>query len=532
MRKSNRRGIVNDVALAMSRRQFLAAGSGILVAAAFPFTAEAAAAVTIKKGGILRAACVRPATPIDPFKVGEFGGTAIVSQSGEYLSHSQRDGTLRPVLAESWEALEGGKVWRYKIRSGVLFHDGSPMTGRDVAATFNRHADPAVGSNALSALRGVLSKGGAVATDDTTVVFTLDSPYGNFPYLTSSDNYNCTILKGGDNTDFANKMNGTGPWQLEEYRPGRGVTFARNTRYWGPAPYVDKVVWTFYEDEGAAILAMQSGAADIINTFSAKAGQALFRNPRINVLSFPSSAQYPVHMRVDMPPFNDARIRRAVALSIDRPGIVRALYDGRAQLGNDSPMSSFFASTDKTVTQRVKNITAAKALMKEAGVPDGFEVELTTHKYLEVPAFAVLLQDQLKEIGIKVRINQMSVEQYFGSLKYGSSPFLDSVFGIDPYGHRGVPNVFINAQLSSGGAWNGAHFKDEKYDALVKQYNSAIALPQQTQISGQIQRLLLEETPSLYLCFINFNSAQSSRVSGIDPTAMGPLYLGLAGFVA
>ena len=137
---------------------------------------------------------------------------------------------LQPVLAESWEPRDGGKVWVYKIRSGVVFHDGKPMTARDVAATFNRHADPDIGSNSLSALKGILSKGGAVATDDTTVEFTLDVPYGNFPYTASSDNYNCIILKNGDSADFATTQNGTGPWKLKEARdwPRRDICQERH----------------------------------------------------------------------------------------------------------------------------------------------------------------------------------------------------------------------------------------------------------------------------------------------------------------
>lgn len=511
----------------VSRRAFLAAGGAAVASVALAGKSFA----ETQKGGILKGAATTPATALDPFAVSEVGGRLIVSQPVEYLAISQADGTLKPVLAESWEARDGGKVWVYKIRSGVTFHDGTPMTAKDVAATFNRHADPDVGSNALSALKGILSKDGAVATDDTTVEFTLDAPYGNFPYTASSDNYNCVILKNGDNTGYADNHNGTGPWKLKELRPGRGVTYVRNDNYWGPAPIFDEVEWTFYDDIGAAILAIQSGAAEVLGGFPARTGAALFDNPNLSVISFPSSTHEVIHMRVDVPPFNDARIRRAVALAIDRAAIVKVLFNNKAEIGNDSPFAHFFASTDKSVEQRVQDIPAAKALLAEAGVAEGFKVDLLAQKSGAIPELAVLLQDQLREIGIAVNIVQMGTDQYYGDLKFGTSPFLDSPFGIDDYGHRGVPNVFLAAQLSSEGVWNAAHFKNPTYDDLMAKYFAATDLETQQKTAGEIQRLLLDETPQLGLYFYNFNVVHSARVTGVQPTAMGHLFLGEAAFL-
>jgi peptide/nickel transport system substrate-binding protein len=512
----------------VSRRAVLAGGAAILAGA---FMLPGASFAATKQGGVLKGATITPATALDPFAVSENGGRLIVSQPGEYLAISQSDGTLKPVLAESWEASEGGKVWTFKIRSGVTFHDGSPMTAKDVADTFNRHADPEVGSNALSALNGILSKGGAVATDDTTVIFTLDVPYGNFPYTASSDNYNCVILKGGDNSTYADNHNGTGPWKLKEFRAGRGVTYVRNDDYWGPKPILDEVNWTFYDDIGAAILAIESGAEDILTGFPTRTGAALFDNADLNVVSFASSTHDVIHMRTDIPPFNDARIRRAAALSMDRPAIVRALFNDKAEIGNDSPFPRFFASTDQSVPQREKDVEAAKALMADAGVADGFSVDLLTQKSGVIPDLAVLMQDQLKEIGINVNIVQMTTDEYYGDLQFGTSPFLDCAFGIDDYGHRGIPNVFLSAALHSTGPWNAAHFKNETYDALTAEYFAATDLPTQQAKAGEIQRLLLEETPQMNLYFYNFNMAHSKAVTGVQSTAMGHLFLGEAAFV-
>lgn len=236
-------------------------------------------------------------------------------------------------------------------------------------------------------------------------------------------------------------------------------------------------------------------------------------------------------MRTDIAPFNDARIRRAVALAIDRPALVKSLFSDKAEIGNDNPFASLFASTDKSVPQRVQDIPAAKALMAEAGVADGFSVDLLAQKSGVIPEVAVLLQDQLKEINIKVNVVQMGTDQYYGDLKFGTSPMLDSPFGIDDYGHRGVPNVFLSAQLSSTGPWNAPHFKNPAYDALKDAYFLATDLKVQQEKAGEIQRLLLEETPQLNLYFYNVNMVHSLRVTGVQPTAMAHLFLGEAGFL-
>ena len=124
-----------------------------------------------------------PSTEIDPIKVADEGGLGVMSQSGEFLSWSDSKLQLQPRLAESWKPNSDGSVWTFKIRQGVKFHDGTPMTADDVASSINALSDPKNGSNALSTFAGVLSKDSAKATDASTVVFQLDAPNGNFPYM-------------------------------------------------------------------------------------------------------------------------------------------------------------------------------------------------------------------------------------------------------------------------------------------------------------------------------------------------------------
>jgi peptide/nickel transport system substrate-binding protein len=521
----------------VSRREFMRFGSVLGLSA--PLLGSVAGAVGYQvvspraaraamTGGTIRFGQIVPAAAIDPVKIADGGGVTVLSQFGETLVLSGRDLSAKPVLAESWSPNNDGSIWTFKLRQGVKFHNGKTMTADDVVATFDRLSDPDVGSNALSVFSGMLSKGGTRKVDDYTVEFHLDVPNGNFPYAVSTDNYNSIIVPADYPENFETSMVGTGPYRLERYTPKVGASFVRNDDYWGPKPIADRIEISFFDDYQPQILALQGGQIDIIQQIPVLQGVGLLNDPNIDIISTPSSAHQQVHMRVDMDPFRDKRVRRAVALCLDRPRIVAGLMKGKAQIGNDSPFMAAYPSTDPSVPQREKNIAEAKQLMEAAGMANGFEVTLTTEKYLEIPDYAVLIQNAVKEIGGKINLNILDQGTYYGDAVPGKSPWLDSTMGITDYGHRGVPNVFLQAPLRSDGTWNSAHFNNAEYDGLVNNYIAALDLDAQRAAASKIQNLLLDETPLIFCYFYDFLTATKKGVTGVEPTAMGQLLLGQA----
>jgi peptide/nickel transport system substrate-binding protein len=519
----------------VSRREFMRHGSVLglslpflgSVATAVGYAAMPRAARAATPGGTIRIAQNVPAASIDPVKIADGGGITVLCQAAETLVLSGGDLTAQPVLAESWAPNKDGSVWTFKLRQGVKFHNGKTMTADDVVASFDRIADPANGSNALSALGGVLSKGGTRKVDDHTVEFHLDAPNGNFPYTVSTDNYNAVILPADYAGDFEQNMNGTGPFKLEKYTPKVGASFVRNTEYWGGQVLPDRLELSFYTDYQPQILALQGGQIDIIQQIPVLQGVGLLNDPNVDIISTPSTAHQQVHMRTDLDPFKDKRVRRAIALCLDRPKIAQGLMKGRAQIGNDSPFAAAYPSTDPGVKQRDKNIAEAKELMAAAGM-NGFETTLTTEKYLEIPDFAVLIQNAVKEIGGKININMLDQGAYYGDAVYGKSPWLDSDMGITDYGHRGVPNVFLTAPLQSTGTWNSAHFKNAEYDTLVNSYIASLDLESQRASASKIQTLLLDETPLMFVYFYDFLTATKKGATGVQPTAMSHLFMNQA----
>ena len=521
------------VAGRVSRREFLRFGS--VLGLSLPYMGAIAGAVGLNSavsgralaqtpGGTIRVGQIVPAGSIDPVKIADGGGITTISQVAETLVLSGKDLVARPLLAESWAPNTDGSVWTFKIRKGVKFHDGREMTAKDVVASIERIADPANGSNALSALKGVLSKGGTRQIDDYTVEFTLDAANGGFPYTLSTDNYNAVIIPA-DTTDFESKMIGTGPFKLESYQAKVGATFVRNDAYWGGQVLPDRVEISYYDDYQPQILALQAGQIDFIQQVPILQAAGILNDPNVDMMSTPSLAHQQVHMNTTADVFKDKRVRQAIALCLDRPAIVQGLMKGKAQIGNDSPFGSAYPYTDTSVPQRVKDVAKAKELMAAAGMSNGFEVTLTTEKYLEIPDYAVIIQNAVKEIGININLNVMDQGAYYADAVPGKSPWLDSDLGITDYGHRGVPNVFLSAPLASDGTWNSARFKNKEYDGLVANFVAALDLEAQKSVAGKIQTLLLDETPLLFTYFYDFMSAGRKGASGIEVTAMSHLFL-------
>ena len=476
-------------------------------------------------GAVIKAGIVTPTAAINPVTVADQGGLDMLAQTGEYLCLSGQGLTLQPVLATSWTPNSTATVWTFKIRQGVKFHNGAPLTAADVVYTYKLQTNPSGSSNALSAFKGVLTPSGVQQVDDYTVAFHLAAPNGNFPYLTSSDNYNMIIIPNNyDPAQWQSSFIGTGPFNLGSYTPKVGATFTRNESYWGTKALPSQTQFTFYADPAASILAMTGGSIDVLGQFAVSGGEALL-NGSYNVIKLKTSAHRELSMRCDQAPFTDPRVRQAIALSLNRPEIITALWKGYADLGNDSPFAPVFPSTNTSVPQRAQNISQAKSLLAAAGHSSGFTTKLITENFLEIPEYAQIVVQAAAAIGVKINLTVESSTQYYGKATFGNSDWLDATMSLVDYGHRSVPNVFLTAPLETGGTWNAAHFANSSYDKLVAQYIAATDLSTQRSVAGQIQQLLLNETPIIFAYFYNYLTATAMGVTGVYPTAIGHLFL-------
>jgi peptide/nickel transport system substrate-binding protein len=479
-----------------------------------------AAAGPVKRGGTFRLGCAVPTGDVDPIFLFDQGSIFTAQLAGESLCKRMADTSLQPRLATSWRQVGSAKEWEFKIRQGVQWHDGKPFTADDVLATMKLLTDPKVGSSALSAFNGVLSPAGIRKVDAETVRFSLDRPYVDFPYIVSDDNYNSVILPVGyKKGDFAKGGVGTGPFILKQLTPKQGATFVANPKYWdkdakgGALPYLSGVQVKYFNDPQSTVLALQSGGIDIYPQMAYATARGLFNDPKVRVLELPSSEHRTVAMRTDQAPFDDKRMRQALAYSVDRDALVKSLFGGKAKVGNDHTFAQVypFAPTAADVPQRKQDYAKAKQLLAAAGHANGVTVPtLVVEEFLDVPEYAQLLQDQAKGGGITMKLHQESQSIFYNKV------WLQTPFGIVDWGGRGSISPLIEPAYTKTGIWNSSHWHNTQFDKLVSQFDAEADEGRRKQVAAQIAKLQNDETPTLISFFITGLRGVRKNVQGIE----------------
>ena len=278
------------------------------------------------------------------------------------------------LLAESYEPNADGTQHTVKLKSGLTFHDGKPVTADDVVYSFQRILNPktaAVGSSSLTGLKA----SGIKKVDDLTVTFQLASP--NVIFYEALAYYPNAIVPVGYAPKGMTGAVGTGPWKVTGFEPGVQTEFAANTNYWGTGPYADQLTMIEFADPTAKLNALLGGTVDHITLLESAQASVIKSNPAMELLQAKSGGWDPFTMRIDQKPFNDVRVRQAFRLIVDRQQMIDQAKGGYAWLGNDM-YAPFDPGYPKDVTQRVQDIAQAKSLLAAAGYGSGLTVQLTT----------------------------------------------------------------------------------------------------------------------------------------------------------
>ncbi len=300
-----------------------------------------------------------------------------------------------------------------------------------------------------SGLAGVIEAGAVDATDPLVAVFTLAGPNGNFPYLVSCFNAQTPITPVAyeTGTTLDASPNGTGPWKLDRFDAATGCSFVRNEDWWGGTTPLDGTEFTFFDDLGPQLTAMQGGAVDALVQFSVIGGDALLNSPDFNVLEIQTATHRQIWMRVDEGQFVDKRVRQAFALTFDREQMLQTLFRGRANIGNDHVIAPFFPYFDPSVPQRVQDIDKAKQLLADAGA-EGLHATLQIVNLQEIPELAQLISAGAAQAGITIDIAQESTSTFYGSQWCPAEPADPpcsgaAELGIVDYGHRPTPDIYL-----------------------------------------------------------------------------------------
>ena len=487
----------------------------------------------VQQGGTIRVGIPVFGASLEPYLLNEGGSLAFAGMPGEYLTFTNPKGQVVPWLAQSWRANADATVWTFQLRRGVRFHNGQEMTSRDVVACLRHYVSR--GSNA--GLGPSYDADGVTAQGRYTVVVRLKSPTGVFPYLLSQTTYQAIIqpasIVAKPGTWVQSGMIGTGPFRLRRYVDKRSAELVRNTRYWGGRVPLDGVRVTFFQSSAALVLALRAGQIDLAMQLSPQEAQPFKNNSRYKYYSLPTAAHRQVCLRTDIAPFRDPRVRRAVALVINRPQQIQRVMLGAATVGNDNPFWRGFDSTDRSTKQRTQNLQLAQALLRAANAED-LKFNITTWNFLDHTDHAASIQAYARQAGIDVGIEVMDVGRYYDSEPPGAdyfttTPWLNRPCTLTEYGARGVPNIYLTRCYMSTGDWNASHYKNDQFDSLARTYLGAAEVAAQRAATKKMAGILLRDTPVITDYFINYITASSSKVRNYVPEGISHIRLAKVG---
>jgi len=415
---------------------------------------------------------------------------------------------VRYDLAESITPNDTGTEWTIKLRPGVTFHDGKPLTAEDVIFTLQRILDPAAPLRAKASL-GPVDTVNIAKIDDLTVRLPMLSPYSSLVEQMAAFYYFLFIAPVGWDVQ---KPVGTGPFVFESFTPNRQSKFVRNPSYWKEGrPYLDAVVVTDFAEGSAAANALISQQVNAVASVEATDLASFASNPAIKVLTSESGSWAPFTMRVDQAPFDDVRVRQAFRLIVDRQQIIDNALRGQGTVGNDvfSPYDPCYDA----FPQRQQDIAEAKSLLKSAGQA-GLTIPLTTTAVNQFAQMAQIFAENAKEAGVTVTVNELDNADYYGP-NYGSYLFAHQYWLYNPY----LPQVAQATLPEVPG--NKTHFSNPKYVALYQEANATLDQDARCELSQQMMKIDFEEGGYIIPAFLKVNDAFDSKLVGFEPSRIG-----------
>ncbi len=450
-------------------------------------TATLAIGLATAQAQTLRYASAFDPNSLDPHALALVYQTRIINQVYESLVNRDRDFRLEPALAISWHAVDP-KTWRFKLRPNVKFHDGSPFTADDVVFSIDRAL--AKTSQRTFQLRGVT---GARKVDTLTVDVLLAAPDAVLPektWLVSmmskawAEKHGVSLpqdYNGKQETYAVRNTNGTGPFRLKSYDPDQRTVLVRNPDWWGwSAPdtgNLKEAVYVVIQSDATRLAALASGQVDFVIDPPFQDVARLKRDTSLKIvettdigtqyLGFDQSRDGLQFGEAKGNPFKDLRVRQAIAQAIDMNLVIEKVLRGQA-----TPAGSHLSKlVDGHVPELERRLpydpAAARALLKEAGYPDGFAVTLDCVNVTYRAAVCQAVAAMLAQIKIRVTFQPFPSATFFPKLTQASTSFFE--FGwspaIDPW--ASLNSLVRSFDGGSAGQFNGGRYSNPKLDQLI-----------------------------------------------------------------
>lgn len=499
-----------DFSRAMSRRGALkVAGAGAGALAMRQFTLPQQALAQEAAPGVLRWATddewagKEVLDPASPDRLWESLG-ALYNR----LVKPDNDGLPVPDLALEWSPDAGAERWTFTLRPDVTFHDGRRFTAKDVVATVAHVLDPDLQSPSAAVLE-IIDVDGFETPDDQTVIFSLKQPHADFPMLML--HYSMYIIPEGSSAEEIGTLGiGTGPFRLESFNPGSTTRLVANENYWEGVPGLKGIELIPIADVEARISALMAGQVDFIDGFSGSSVAVLEANPNVMLQELPSGNWTTLVMRCDQAPFDNADVRQAMKLVVDRPFAVQAVLQGHGVPANDHPV--WPGDPYALAEERPQDLEAARELLAGAGFPDGLTVELFTSDIQgPMASLAVVYKEMAAAAGINVDVKQTPADGYWNDI-WMNKPFCTSSWGERP------ADQVLNEVFRAGATWNESFWEDAEFEQLLDDARREIDADVRRGLYQEAQQRLMNGSGNIIPFFTTDLRALSSRVQNFADT--------------
>ena len=415
---------------------------------------------------------------------------------------------LQMLVAESIEAEKSPKTWTVRLKEGVTFHNGKPVTADDVIFSLRRildPKDPKVGAASI----GYVEEKKLKKMDERTVRITLEFANAGFP--DDVGQYFNAIVP----TDYDPKNPvGTGPFQYKSFTAGQQSEFTKYADYWEEGkPYVDSLTIIDFPDDTARTNALLGGQVDVIDNLPAAQLQNVKSNPNLRVLSSKTGAWQPFTMRVDQAPFDDVRVRQAFRLIVDREQMVQQVLSGQGRIANDlyAPYDPAYADD---LPQRQQDLEQAKSLLKQAG-REGLSVELVTAPVFQgIVEAAQVFAQQAKGAGVNVKVRKVDSGTFYGD------NYLKWTFAQDFWATRVYLSQVAQGDLPES-PFNETHWEDPKFIDLIQQARAEVDEGKRADILHEAQTMQYEQGGYIIQYFSNIIDAYSAKLGGFVEAKCG-----------
>lgn len=490
----------------LSRRALLEGAAALGASSSLgPFMiGQASAKEASKRGGRLRIGCGDSATTdsLNPYAAGNASIHVLYGQFFDSLTEIAPDNTAQPAVAESWEVESGAKVWRFKLRRGVEFHNGKTVTPEDVIASLEYHRK----ADSKSVVRVLARQIAEMQIDGEYIKFTLTAGNADFPYALADSHF--AIIPAGT-TEFEKGI-GTGGYRLSEFVPGVRALGKRHPNYWrsGNGAWFDEVETLGINDLNARLNALLSGQVDVINRCDAKLVDRIRANSNLQVVTVSGDLHHIFPMRTDLAPFDNNDVRLACKYAVDREALVKQVLRGYGSVGNDHPISrrnEYFASA---LSQRTYDIDKAKFHLKKAGY-DNITIPFTVAPGVFSGALdAVLLfQQSAAKVGINVEIERVSDDSFWGSI-WKKKPMTAAYWSGRP-----MPDGIFSIAWASNAPSNDSLWKNERFDQLLLEARTETDHAKRKQQYYELQELAHNNGGSAVTVFADHIMAATKKLS-------------------